>query len=49
MKQKDIQEKIDKFIKEIFIIYPQMEFVKVDEDFTSVEAAAQTGEFKKSR
>ena len=48
-KQKNIQEKIDKFIKEIFIIYPDMEFIKIDEDFTSVEAAAQTWEFKKAR
>ncbi len=48
-KQKNIQEKIDRFIKEIQIIYPQMEIVKVDEDYTSVEAAAQTWEFKKAR
>jgi len=48
-KQKNIQEKIDRFIKEIQIIYPQMEIIKVDEDYTSVEAAAQTGEFKKAR
>ena len=48
-KQKNIQEKIDRFIKEIQIIYPQMEIVKVNEDYTSVEAAAQTGEFKKAR
>jgi len=48
-KQKNIQEKIDKFIDEIFLIYPQMIFVKVNEDYTSVEAAAQTWEFKKAR
>ena len=48
-KEKDIQNKIDKFIKEIFLVYPNMEFVKVNEDYTSVEAAAQTGDFKKAR
>jgi len=48
-KQKDIQNKIDKFIHEIFLIYPNMEFVKVDEDYTSVEAAAQTWDFQKAR
>ena len=48
-RQKDIQEKIDKFIKEFQFVYPNMEFVKIDEDYTSVEAAAQTWEFKKEK
>ena len=48
-RQKNIQKKIDSFIKEFNLIYPQIKFIKQDEDFTSVEAAAQTGEFKKAR
>jgi len=46
-KQKDMQEKIDRFIKELQIIYPDMDIVKVDEDYTSVEANATTWNFKK--
>ena len=46
-KQKDMQEKIDRFIKELNIIYPDMEIIKVDEDYTSVEANATTWNFKK--
>jgi len=46
-KQKDMQEKIDKFIKELNIIYPDMEIIKIDEDYTSVEANATTWNFKK--
>ena len=46
-KQKDMQEKIDRFIKELQIIYPDIDIVKVDEDYTSVEANATTWNFKK--
>ena len=46
-KQKDMQEKIDRFIKELQIIYPDMDIIKVDEDYTSVEANATTWNFKK--
>ena len=46
-KQKDMQEKIDRFIKELQIIYPDMDIVKVDEDYTSVEANATTWNFMK--
>ena len=46
-KQKDMQEKIDRFIKELKIIYPDMEIEKVDEDYTSVEANATTWNFQK--
>ena len=46
-KQKDMQEKIDKFIKELNIIYPDMKIIKIDEDYTSVEANATTWNFKK--
>jgi len=48
-RQKDTQEKIDKFIKEFKFVYPDIEVTKVDEDYTSIEAAAITWEFKKAR
>jgi len=46
-RQKDMQERIDRFIKEIKIIYFDMDIEKVDEDYTSVEANATTWNFKK--
>ena len=48
-KEKIIQEKINKFINEFKFIDPNIEFIKIDEDYTSVEAAAITWEFKKER
>ena len=39
-RQKDMQEKIDNFIKELKFVYPDMEIIKVDEDYTSVEASS---------
>jgi len=46
-RQKDMQEKIDRFIKELSFVYPDMEIIKVDEDYTSVEANATTWNFQK--
>ena len=48
-RQKNTQELIEKFIKEFKFVYPDIEVKKVDEDYTSVEAAAMTGEFQKAR
>ena len=48
-KQKNIQEKIDKFINELLFVVPNIEIVKVIEDYTSVEAAALTWNFKKEK
>lgn len=48
-KQKNIQEKIDKFLKEMEFVYPQMKIKKIDEDYTSVEAAALTWKFDKDK
>lgn len=39
-RQKDMQEKIDNFIKELKFVYPDMEIIKVDEDYTSVEVSS---------
>jgi RNase H-fold protein (predicted Holliday junction resolvase) len=41
-RQKDIQEKITKFINELSFVYPNMKIVKIDEDYTSVQASAET-------
>ena len=46
-RQKDMQERIDRFIKEIKIVYFDMDIEKIDEDYTSVEANATTWNFKK--
>lgn len=49
-KQEDIQQKIDKFIKEItFIVDSDISIEKMEEDYTSVEASAMTGEYKKTQ
>ncbi len=48
-KQKDIQKKIDNFIWEMKAIWPHYNIEKVNEDFTSVQAAAQTWDYKKAR
>lgn len=42
-KQKDIQQKIDKFIESLsFVVGTDMEIIRQDEDYTSVEAGATT-------
>jgi len=46
-RQKDIQEKITKFINELSFVYPNMKIVKIDEDYTSVQASAETWDFDK--
>jgi len=48
-RQKNIQKKIDNFIKELKFVYPNIDIIKVDEDYSSVEAAAMTWEFIKVR
>ena len=48
-RQKDMQERIDRFIKEFKIVYPDFKIQKVDEDYTSVEASATTWTFSKDK
>jgi RNase H-fold protein (predicted Holliday junction resolvase) len=48
-KQKDIQEKIEKFINELSLIYPDIEIIKVDEDYTSVQAWETKWDFTRSK
>ena len=48
-KQKDIQEKIDKFIKELSFVYPDMEIIKVNEDYSSVQAQAKKWDFNRKK
>jgi len=48
-KQKDVQEKINDFIWQMKAIWPHYNIEKVNEDFTSVQAAAQTGDYEKAR
>lgn len=48
-KQKNIQEKIDKFIKEMKFVYPDIKIEKVNEDYTSVEASALTWKFDRDK
>jgi len=43
----DLQEKIDKFIEQLLFIEHELEITKVNEEYTSVEAWATTGDFKK--
>jgi len=48
-KQKNIQEKIDKFTKELgFVISPDIEIHKVNEDYSSVQSGAITSNFQKN-
>ncbi len=49
-RQKDIQEKIDKFIKSLsFIIDPEKtKIIKVDEDYTTAQAGEIVSNFKKN-
>jgi len=48
-RQKDIQTKIDNFIKTLkFSIHPNIEFVRVDEDYTSVQSGEIVSNFKKN-
>ena len=47
-KQKDIQEKIDDFVKSLeFMLMDEMEVLKVNEDYTSVEAWEIISNFRK--
>jgi len=48
-RQKDMQERIDRFIKEFKVVYPNFKIQKVDEDYTSVEASATTWTFSKDK
>jgi RNase H-fold protein (predicted Holliday junction resolvase) len=48
-KQKDIQEKIEKFINELSLVYPDIEIIKVDEDYTSVQAWETKWDFTRSK
>lgn len=49
-KQEDIQKRIDKFIKDLsFIIDPEKtQIVKIDEDYTTVQAGEIVSNFKKN-
>jgi len=48
-KQKNIQIKIDKFIKELkFIVDPEIQFQKVNEDYSTVQSWEITSNFKKT-
>ncbi len=46
-RQKDMQEKIDNFIKEIKLSCSDIKILKIDEDYTSVEANVVTWNFNK--
>lgn len=48
-KQKNMQEKIDKFIKELNLVYPKIKIKKIDEDYTSVEASATSWTFSEDK
>jgi RNase H-fold protein (predicted Holliday junction resolvase) len=48
-KQQDIQKKIDTFIRDLSFVIPQeCEIVKVNEDYSSVQAGAKLGNYKKT-
>ena len=48
-RQKNIQEKIDAFIKSLaMVIDPQITFTRVDEDYTSVQSWEIVSNFKKN-
>lgn len=48
-RQKNIQQKIDKFIKDFqMVIDPIIPFERVDEDYTSVQAGAKIANYKKN-
>jgi RNase H-fold protein (predicted Holliday junction resolvase) len=48
-RQKDIQQKIDNFIKELSFVVPDIPIEKIDEDYTSVEAGAIMWDFSKNK
>lgn len=48
-RQKDIQEIIEKFIKELKFVFPEMEIEKINEDYSSVQACATMWDFKKNK
>lgn len=45
---KDLQESIDKFIEQVLFIDRDIEIVKTDEEYSSVQAAAMTWKYEKS-
>ncbi len=48
-KQKDIQEKIDKFVKSLtYVISPDIVIEYIDEDYSSVQAGEIVSDFKKT-
>lgn len=44
----DAQKRIDDLIMQILMIDEEMDILKVDEEYSSVQAAAQTGNYEKS-
>lgn len=49
LRQKNTQQKIDKFIKDFqMVIDPTIPFERVDEDYTSVQAGAKIANYKKN-
>jgi RNase H-fold protein (predicted Holliday junction resolvase) len=48
-KQQDIQKKIDTFIRDLsFVIPEECKITKVNEDYSSVQAGAKLGNYKKT-
>lgn len=45
---KDMQKKIDTFLEQIAFIEHDMKFIRQDEEYSSVEAWARTGDFTKN-
>ena len=45
---KDLQKSIDKFIEQVLFIDREIEVVRVDEEYSSVQAAATTWKYEKS-
>lgn len=43
-----IQGKIDEFIKELSMVVPEKDIVKIDEDYSSIEAKADLGTYEKN-
>ena len=46
-KDEGMRAKIDKFIQTLLIMDSELEIIKIDENYTSVQAQAITGEVKK--
>lgn len=48
-KQEDVQKKIDAFIRDLsFVISPDCKILKTNEDYSSVQAGAKLGNYKKT-